>query len=64
MRIEAKDQGEKLQMADGTLVKTEGPVQFTPKCDGYRGMISAQVFPNINKLIVTFIYNEVVLSLQ
>ena len=39
-------------MADGTVVKTEGRVQFVLKCGGYRGQISAQVFPNMNKPMI------------
>ena len=50
--IEAKDQSEELKMADGTVVKTEGRVQFVLKCGGYRGQISARVFPNMNKPMI------------
>ena len=39
-------------MADGTVVKTEGRVQFVLKCGGYRGQISARVFPNMNKPMI------------
>ena len=39
-------------MADGTVVKTEGRVQFVLKCGGYRGQISTQVFPNMNKPMI------------
>ena len=39
-------------MADGTMVKTEGRVQFVLKCGGYRGQISARVFPNMNKSMI------------
>ena len=52
IKIEAEDQSEELKMADGTMVKTEGRVQFVLKCGGYRGQISARVFPNMNKPMI------------
>ena len=52
MKIEAEDQPEELKMADGTVVKTEGRVQFVLKCGGYQGDIFARVFPNMNKQLV------------
>ena len=39
-------------MVDGTVVETEGRVQFVLKCGGYRGQISARVFPNMNKPMI------------
>ena len=45
MKIEAEDKPEDLKVADGTVVKTEGRVQLKLKCGGYRGDISARVFP-------------------
>ena len=52
MKIEAEDKSEELKMADGTVVQTEGRVQFVLKCGGYRGQISARVFPNMNKQMI------------
>ena len=52
IKIEAEYQAEELNMADGTVVKTEGRVQFILKCDGYRGQITARVFPNMNKSMI------------
>ena len=52
IKIEAEDRSEELKMADGTVVKTEGRVQFVLKCGGYRGQISARVFPNMNKPMI------------
>ena len=52
IKIEAEDQAEELKMADGTVVKTEGRVQFMLTCGGYRGQISAWVFPNMNKPMI------------
>ena len=52
IKIEVKDQAEELKMADGIVVKTEGRVQFVLKCGGYRGQISARVFPNMNKPMI------------
>ena len=34
------------------MVQTKGRVQFVLKCGGYRGEISAQVFPNMNKQMI------------
>ena len=52
MKIEAEDKPEELKMADGNVIKTEGRVQLKLKCGGYRGDISARVFPNMNKQII------------
>ena len=52
MKIEVEDQAESLKMADGTVVKTDGRVQFVLKCGGYRGQVSARVFPNMNKSLI------------
>ena len=52
IKIEAVDQAEELKMADGTMVKTEGRVQFVLKCGGYKGEISTRVFPNMNKSMI------------
>ena len=51
-KSEAEDHAEEFKMADGTVVKTEGRVQFVLKCGGYRGQISAWVFPNMNKPMI------------
>ena len=37
IKIEAEDHVEEVKMADGTVVKREGRVQFVLKCGGYRG---------------------------
>ena len=39
-------------MADGVVVRTQGRVQFTLKCGGYRGTISVWVFTNMNKQMI------------
>ena len=52
MKTDAEDKPEELKMADGTVAKTEGRVQLKLKCDGYRGDISARVFPSINKQMI------------
>ena len=52
MKIEAEDKPEELKMADGTVVKMEGRVQLKLKCGGYRGNVSARVFPNMNKQMI------------
>ena len=52
IKIEAEDLSEELKMADGTVVKTKGQVQFVLKCGGYKGQISVWVFPNMNKPMI------------
>ena len=52
IKIEAEDQVIELRMADGTMVKTEGRVQFVLKCRGYRGQILARVFPDMKKPMI------------
>ena len=52
IKIEAEDQAEELKMVDGTVVKIEGRVQFVLKCGGYRGQISAWIFPHMNKPMI------------
>ena len=52
IKIEEEDRAEELKMAYGTVVKTEGQVQFVLKCGGYRGQISARVFPNMSKPMI------------
>ena len=52
MKIEVEDQAEELKMADGIVVKIEGRVHFVLKCGGYKGQISARVFPNMNKPMI------------
>ena len=52
IKIEAEEKPEELKMADGTMVKIEGRVQLKLKCGGYRGDISARVFPNMNKQMI------------
>ena len=52
IKIEAEDQSEEIKMADGTVVKTEGRVQFVLKCGGYRRQISTRVFPNMYKPMI------------
>ena len=52
IKIEVEDQLEELKVVDGTVVKREGRVKFVLKCGGYKGEISALVFPNINKSMI------------
>ena len=39
-------------MADGSVVKTEGQVHITLKCGGYKDVIAARVFPEMNKPLI------------
>ena len=64
MKIEAEEKPEELKMADGTVVKTEGRVQLKLKCGGYRGNVSARVFPNMNKQMILGIPTLIGLRLQ
>ena len=52
MKIEDEEKPEELKMADGTVVKTKGQVQFKLKCGGYRGNVSTWAFLNMNKQMI------------
>ena len=52
IKIEAEDKPEELKITDGTVVQIEGQAQFVLKCVGYRGKISARVFPKMNKQMI------------
>ena len=52
IKFEAEDQSKELKMADGLVVRTKGRVQFVLKCGGYKGEISSQVFPNMDKQLI------------
>ena len=50
--METENKPEELKMANGIVVTIEGRVQFVLKCGGYKGEISARVFPNMNKQMI------------
>ena len=52
IKIELEDQTKELKMADGTMVKTKGRVQFTLKHGGNRRQITARVSSNMNKAMI------------
>ena len=41
IKVEAEDKAEDLKMAGGSMIRTEGHVQFTLKCGGYKNEIYA-----------------------
>ena len=43
LKVEAKDQVKELKTVDGTMLRMEERVEFTLKCDAYKGAISAWV---------------------
>ena len=49
IKVEVEDQAKELKMADGAMVRIKARVWIVLKCGGYRGEISARVFPNMNK---------------
>ena len=49
--MEAEEKPEELKMADGTMVQTEGRVQFVLKCDGYRKKNFCPGFPQYKQMI-------------
>ena len=52
IKVEAEDQSEELKMANGIVVRIDERAQYMLKCGGYRGEISAQVFPLMNKQVI------------
>ena len=50
LRRKISQRSSRWQMA--LWLKPRGRVQFVLKCGGYRGQISAQVFPNMNKPMI------------
>ena len=54
LRLKVKPEGqfEELTLADGSVVKAAGYVQFKLDCGDYRGDITARVFPNLHKEII------------
>ncbi|MCG8615556.1 MAG: ABC transporter permease, partial [Desulfobacterales bacterium] len=43
---------QEITLADGSKLKTEGRVQFTLQCGGYKEKILARVFPDLHKAII------------
>ena len=52
IKIEKEEQAEELKMVDGSMVKMEGQVHITLKCGGYKDVITARVFPKMNKPLI------------
>lgn len=46
------DGGEELRMADSSVVRIEGRVYIYLKYGGYRGIVEAKVFPNMDKAMI------------
>ena len=51
-KVEVEHQAEELKRSDGIVTRTEGLVQFMLKCGGYKGAVSAQIFPNMNQQMI------------
>ena len=52
LQIVPEAQNEELTLADGSVVKADGYVQFKLCCRDYSGEIIARVFPNLNKELI------------
>ena len=52
LKVRPESQFEELTLADGSMVKATGYVQFQLDCGDYRGQITARVFPNLHKEII------------
>ena len=52
LQVQSDPDWQEITLADGTKLKTEGQVQFTLRCGGYKGKICARVFPNLHKEII------------
>lgn len=49
IKIEKDKYPDRLTVADGTTIKTDGKVQIQFKCGGYKGIVQAKVFPGLQK---------------
>ena len=52
LSVQPDPEWEEVTLADGSTLKTEGRVQFTMKCGGYKGKILARVFPHLHKEVI------------
>ena len=52
LQVQSDPDWQEITLADGSKLKREGQVQFTLQCGGYKGKISARVFPNLHKEII------------
>lgn len=52
LQIEPEDNEDELTLADGSLVKARGRVQFQLHCGRFKQMVSARIFPNLHKEII------------
>ena len=49
LRVESEDLAKDLNIADGSIVKTEASVRVNIKCSAYKDTILALIFPKTNK---------------
>ena len=52
IKIENDKYPDRLTVADGTTIKTDGKVQIQFKCGGYKGIVQAKVFPGLQKPMI------------
>ena len=52
MKIQKEREFEKLTLADGSIVRTEGIVNFWLTCGRYREQLTVRVFPNLHKQVI------------
>lgn len=52
LSVQPDPEWEEVTLADGSTLKTEGRVQFTMRCGGYKSQILARVFPNLHKEMI------------
>ena len=52
LRVERDQNPKELTLADGSKGQTEGQIQLSFKCGGYKGIVQAKVFPKLHKPIL------------
>ena len=52
LKVQPDPEWQEITLADGSKLKTEGRVQFTLRCGGYKERILARVFPDLHKEII------------
>ena len=52
LTVQPDPEWQEITLADGSKLKTEGRVQFTLRCGGYKERILARVFPDLHKEVI------------
>ena len=52
LQVEPEEEAEELSLADGSMVKASGYVQFRLQCGKFKQDVRARVFPNLHKEVI------------